>query len=152
MPCPAGAARGVFRVALAGDSRRIQMGKGNPMGRALQIVLWSALGSMALPGTAAHATPQVEADQAEASSVAWTDAVDADALAALRGGADQRNIANSNQLSGAVGDNSAANLVTGNNSIAGGSFANASGLPMVIQNSGNNVLIQNSTIVNVQLQ
>lgn len=90
--------------------------------------------------------------RATGDDAGWGAAVDAAALAGLRGGADTRNIANTNQLSGTVGDNSAANLVTGSNSIAGGAFANASGLPMVIQNSGNNVLIQNSTIVNVQLQ
>ena len=31
-------------------------------------------------------------------------------------------------------------------------FNGAAGVPMVIQNSGNNVLIQNATIVNVQFQ
>ena len=43
-------------------------------------------------------------------------------------------------------------LATGSNVIADGAFSGASGLPMVIQNSGNNVLIQSATIVNVQLQ
>jgi hypothetical protein len=56
------------------------------------------------------------------------------------------------KLSGTVTDNSAVNVVTGNNVINGGSFANSSGLPTVIQNSGSNVLIQNATIVNVQFQ
>jgi len=82
----------------------------------------------------------------------WDQALDESGLEALRGGAAERNIDNANTLSGMVGGNVATNLATGNNSIAEGSFANASGLPMVIQNSGNNVLIQNSTIVNVQLQ
>jgi hypothetical protein len=38
------------------------------------------------------------------------------------------------------------------NWIGGGAFGNAAGLPMVIQNSGNSVLIQNATVVNVQMQ
>jgi hypothetical protein len=38
------------------------------------------------------------------------------------------------------------------NVISGGSFANSSGLPVVIQNSGANVLIQNATVINLQLQ
>ncbi len=61
-------------------------------------------------------------------------------------------VKNDNQLSGTVTDNLASNVVTGSNSIAEGSFANASGLPMVIQNSGSNVLIQNATIINVRYQ
>jgi hypothetical protein len=55
-------------------------------------------------------------------------------------------------LSGSVANNSAVNVMTGNNSIADGSFSNASGFPIVIQNSGANVLIQNATIINLQYQ
>lgn len=53
-------------------------------------------------------------------------------------------------LTGAVSDNSAKNISTGSNAITQGSFANSSGLPTVIQNSGANVLIQNATILNVR--
>ena len=38
------------------------------------------------------------------------------------------------------------------NSIDGGALANASGVPIVIQNSGANVLIQNATIINLQMR
>ena len=55
-------------------------------------------------------------------------------------------------LNGTVSNNSADHLVTGANGISGGAFSGAAGLPMVIQNTGNNVLIQNATIVNVQFQ
>ncbi len=55
-------------------------------------------------------------------------------------------------LHGTVGQNVATNVVTGANIVSDGAFSNASGLPMVIQNSGANVLIQNATIVNVQFQ
>jgi len=51
-----------------------------------------------------------------------------------------------------VANNSAFNVMTGSNSIADGSFTNSSGFPMVIQNSGSNVLIQNATIINLQYQ
>ena len=51
-----------------------------------------------------------------------------------------------------MGNNTAINTVSGNNIIDNGSFANAQGLPMVIQNSGSNVLIQNATVINLQLQ
>ncbi len=55
-------------------------------------------------------------------------------------------------LGGTVGNNTAVNTVSGNNVIDSGSFANAQGLPMVIQNSGSNVLIQNATVINLRLQ
>lgn len=71
-------------------------------------------------------------------------------LAGYRGGFDVVN--NDMQLSGAVTNNSAVDVLSGSNFIADGSFANASGMPMVVQNSGSNVLIQNATIINVQMQ
>ena len=52
---------------------------------------------------------------------------------------------------GTVNDVSVLNAVTGNNTITEGALAGASGLPMVIQNSGNGVLIQNATIVNLDM-
>lgn len=53
---------------------------------------------------------------------------------------------------GVVTDNRAVDVVTGSNAIRDGSFANASGIPVVVQNTGANVLIQNATIVNIQLR
>lgn len=71
-------------------------------------------------------------------------------LAELRGGTETP--WSDMKLNGTVGNNAATNVVTGANIITDGAFANASGLPMVIQNSGANVLIQNATIVNVQFR
>jgi len=71
-------------------------------------------------------------------------------LDGLRGGADT--VSNDMNLSGTVANNTAVNVVSGMNTISNGSFSNASGLPVAIQNSGANVLIQNATIINVQLQ
>lgn len=59
---------------------------------------------------------------------------------------------NTNSLSATLYDNKAIDNVTGSNYINGGAFSGASGLPTVIQNSGNNVLIQNATILNVKMQ
>lgn len=53
-------------------------------------------------------------------------------------------------LDGEVSDNTANNLVSGQNLIDGGSFANNAGIATVIQNSGSNVLIQNGMAVSVQ--
>ncbi|MDQ6638869.1 MAG: hypothetical protein M3Z15_04290 [Pseudomonadota bacterium] len=75
--------------------------------------------------------------------------VDLKVLARKRGGAD---VINDMQLKGVVADNRAINVTTGNNFITDGAFANTSGLPLVVQNTGNNVLIQNATIVNVQVK
>jgi hypothetical protein len=71
-------------------------------------------------------------------------------LAELRGGTETP--WSDMKLNGTVGNNAATNVVTGANVITDGAFSNASGLPMVIQNSGANVLIQNATIVNVQFK
>jgi hypothetical protein len=69
-------------------------------------------------------------------------------LAEQRGGTETHN---QNNVAGTVTDNVASQLTTGSNSISENSFSNSSGIPIVIQNSGNNVLIQNSTILNLQL-
>lgn len=55
-------------------------------------------------------------------------------------------------IGGVVKDASATNVSTGNNAIRDGSFSNAVGFNTVIQNSGANVLIQNSMTVNVQFK
>jgi len=61
-------------------------------------------------------------------------------------------VANDMKLDGVVSENLAANVVTGSNLVTEGSLAGSAGMPTLIQNSGNNVLIQNATIVNLQLQ
>ena len=74
------------------------------------------------------------------------------ALATLedqRGGA--QGISSDMKLSGTTAGNLATNVVTGTNAISTGAFANMSGLPVVIQNSGANVLIQNAVILNLQM-
>ena len=71
-------------------------------------------------------------------------------LSDFRGGFDV--VKNDMQLNGVVAHNSAVDVATGSNFIASGSFSNSSGFPMVVQNSGSNVLIQNATIVNLQYQ
>jgi hypothetical protein len=55
-------------------------------------------------------------------------------------------------VDGAVHGNTATNSVNGQNLITSGSFANANGLATAIQNSGNNVLIQNATILTIDMR
>ncbi|MFZ5655597.1 MAG: hypothetical protein ACOY37_00800 [Pseudomonadota bacterium] len=72
-------------------------------------------------------------------------------LAAMRGGdGNVNNVSNRANLRGNVNGNSATNVISGGNLVSDSSFGNAAGISTVIQNSGSNVLIQNSTIVNVQ--
>lgn len=78
--------------------------------------------------------------------------LDSASLGAHRGGSELIQLHADSALDGIVGGNEASNVRTGGNLITAGSFAGASGLATVVQNSGNNVLIQNSTIVNVQVQ
>ena len=90
-----------------------------------------------------------QAQDTSAALAGFGPALDSDNLADFRGGSE---LASSEmRLTGTTADNSATNVVTGANSISAGSFANMSGIPVVIQNSGANVLIQNATIVNLQL-
>ena len=73
---------------------------------------------------------------------------DAD-LANQRGGSETH--LNQNNATGTVSGNVASQLNTGSNTISESAFSNSNGIPIVIQNSGNNVLIQNSTILNLNL-
>jgi hypothetical protein len=114
---------------------------------------------LALVATAAGAAPVTDTQAAaralfrpenaiQARAPAQADRRDA-VLATQRGGTDTRNDA---RIDGTVAANTAVNVVTGANSIDAGSFANMAGIPVVIQNSGANVLIQNATIINLQFK
>lgn len=93
---------------------------------------------------------KVNVAQEDDLSKGWGKTTDAAVLGDLRGGADI--ITTEATLGGTVGNNTATNITTGMNVIDNGSFANSSGLPVVIQNSGANVLIQNATVINLRLQ
>ena len=67
-------------------------------------------------------------------------------------GAGDTKVVNLNDVRGSVQNNTASDLVTGSNVITNGSFTGTQGFPTVIQNSGNNVLIQSSTIINIGMQ
>jgi hypothetical protein len=108
-----------------------------------------ALGAMACaPVLAQTAGPATGPPSADTGSALFAQPVAAETLATFRGGAQVRNTMT---LDGVTADNSAYEVTTGSNSIGTGSFANMSGLPIVIQNSGANVLIQNAVILNVQM-
>ncbi|MDH5830711.1 hypothetical protein QFW80_09325 [Luteimonas sp. M1R5S18] len=109
----------------------------------LLLVPWPALAGMAEPDAAP--TP---AASAGAAREALGPAVADEALAGLRGGEGSTVV--SVDAHGTVDGNTASQIVSGDNRVDGGAFANAAGLNTVIQNSGSNVLIQNGTSVNVR--
>lgn len=75
--------------------------------------------------------------------------VPAATLGNYRGGSEL--VHNDMTLSGTTAGNTAINVATGTNTISAGAFSNMSGLPLVVQNSGANVLIQNAVILNLQV-
>ena len=71
-------------------------------------------------------------------------------LGAFRGG-DVR-VTNTNNLDAQLHNNTATSNVTGSNFVTSGAFSGSSGFSTVVQNSGNNVIIQNATVLNLQMQ
>lgn len=106
--------------------------------------LLAALAALAAPLGAAQASPEASLGPPLPPAQ----------LATARGTGGTEPVLNpiSTTIGGAVGGNSAAGLATGNNVIQTGSFADASGMPVVIQNSGANVLIQNATVIHLELR
>tara|TARA_R110001599_G_scaffold2861_5_gene15488 strand:- start:5978 stop:6325 length:348 start_codon:yes stop_codon:yes gene_type:complete len=72
-------------------------------------------------------------------------------LAQERGMGGVFDITNNTHLEAVLTDNYASNSVTGSNSIGQGSFSEAAGVFSIIQNTGNNVIIQDSTIITVTI-
>jgi hypothetical protein len=87
------------------------------------------------------------------SMTSWGAPIPSTQLDAHRGGTDTGPVTiNANILNAKLFDNVAKDNVTGNNTINGNAFAGASGLPIVIQNSGNNVIIQSGTVLNLTMK
>jgi hypothetical protein len=97
-----------------------------------------------------NAKPESAAPARSGLSLDFGPAADLGKLEASRGGADTTR--NDMKLDGVVTGNSATNVSTGANVIDSGAFSNMSGIPVVIQNSGANVLIQSATIINLQFK
>jgi hypothetical protein len=125
----------------------------------------AVLALLSAPAFAGPAEAQVSQAQAPARQDAKQDAAaparaglsldfgpaaDLGKLEQSRGGAAETK--NDMKLDGVVTGNSATNVSTGANMIDNGAFSNMSGIPVVIQNSGANVLIQSATIINVQFK
>jgi hypothetical protein len=118
-------------------------------GVALICVMGWSVGALAAPPDVSRNHSQ-HGNSQQAVVDGFGQAVSTDTLGHYSGGSSL--VQNNNNLTGTVSNNSATDVTSGANSIADGSFAGASGIPSVIQNTGNNVLIQNAVIVNVQMK
>lgn len=105
--------------------------------------------SVNLPSPVFEDNDESSANSPPKPEEALTEKIEIENLGKMRGGFDSVN--NDQKLSGVVGTNTANNVLSGNNSISSNSFTNSVGIPIVIQNSGANVLIQNSTIINLRM-
>jgi hypothetical protein len=105
---------------------------------------------LALLSGPAMAQTQAETLDMDGLRVAFGAPLSEQRLGGLRGGTDTT--VNDMRLSGTTAGNSAYNVSTGNNALGSGAFSAMSGIPVVIQNTGANVLIQNAVILNLQLQ
>lgn len=130
--------------------------------RKLLIAALVLLGSaLPVPGALAEPVDPTMAEQSDAVDVSQCGpAVSGKELVEQNGRQDniqldQLNVqsSNINQDNARVDGNSLINPgATGINSVSDNAFANASGIATVIQNSGNQVLIQNSMILNLLLK
>jgi hypothetical protein len=77
-------------------------------------------------------------------------AVATDSALSISRGTD--NVTSTNNLGASLYGNSALNTVTGGNFVTNGAFASSTGFSTVVQNSGNNVLIQSALILNLNVQ
>ena len=114
--------------------------------------LWTGSAALAwvLPATAlAQAATLQIADPTLSSRTPFNVPVAVATLEDQRGG--MQGASSEMNLSGTTANNSATDVLTGTNTISAGAFANMSELPVVIQNSGANVLIQNAVILNLQM-
>ncbi|CAG0938202.1 hypothetical protein GALLN_00153 [Gallionellaceae bacterium] len=108
-----------------------------------------------IPVTPEIATPEIATPEMATPEMATPEILafgeqvaDAD-LSTYRGGLALQT--NDMRLNGNLYNNQAIANVTGSNFVTQDAFSGASGFSTVVQNSGNNVIIQNATILNISL-
>lgn len=90
-------------------------------------------------------------DSMESQLLSFGEPVESADLEVARGGEAVVVKLNSNQLEAYSNNNQVIDTITGANVIGGSAFSGLNGLSSVVQNTGNNVIIQDSTIVNIEL-
>ncbi|MDE3060598.1 MAG: carbon storage regulator [Pseudomonadota bacterium] len=88
--------------------------------------------------------------QAADQEIAFAHPMGDEELAQYRGAGLAMNY-NLSSLNAALNNTSAVNTVSGGNVLQSGALTQVSGITSVIQNSGNNVIIQSNTIVNLTM-
>jgi hypothetical protein len=111
------------------------------------LIFMAAASTLVVP--AAAWAEDAPAPNPQAPAALGAAAVPDSELSNYRGGAEITNI---NDLNAGLYNNNALNSVTGGNFVTDGALAGSSGFSTLIQNSGNNVLIQNAMILNLQVQ
>lgn len=107
---------------------------------------WRGAAALLLASGAAWA-----GESGEAGSADFGSPVEAQVLEERRAG-ESRQVLNLQETNATLQDNAAIHTVSGANSMTGDAFRGASGFPVAVQNSGNNVIIQNAFIVNLDMQ
>ena len=117
------------------------------------LICWIAFAASALAPPAQTIAQTLPAPPAATNTVGHSAGFDKPVapatLEGYRGGTSF--VSNDMTLAGTTANNAAINVATGSNAISAGAFANMSGIPLVIQNTGANVLIQNAVILNLQM-
>lgn len=102
-----------------------------------------------LLGSLSASAEETVAVQVASSISAFGEPIPDDGLSAHRGGSAQQY--SLMRLDSKLIDNQAIANITGSNFVTQSAFSGASGFSTVVQNSGNNVIIQNATILNLSL-
>lgn len=113
--------------------------------RLTRLALLTAL----LPAHALAQTESLPTPETGTPRSAFAQPVATQALAGLRGGSEW--VSSNIKLLGTTAGNTADHVITGSNAISAGALANLNGIPLVIQNTGANVLIQNAVILQLQM-
>ena len=118
------------------------------MGRSLKCCFFTLLVMMQNQTVNADSAPNQDKLHLSPAETALSEELD---NARGREGVDMFTLNNTN-VRASLNNNAANNNINGLNIIDHGSFAQASGITSVIQNSGNNVIIQNATTMTVTIQ
>lgn len=108
------------------------------------------LGGLVLLMNLQFSTRALGDDSTAPNETAFGPAISNFDLGTYRGGSVR--VTNTNNLDAQLHDNTAISNVTGSNFVTSEAFSGSSGFATVVQNSGNNVIIQNATVLNLQMK
>lgn len=119
----------------------------------MRIIFSIVVSVLGLCLSTAHADSSERGSAPSTAITSWGSPIPSEQLDTQRGGTDTGPVTiNANILNAKLYDNAAIDNVTGHNTITGNAFSGAGGLPIVFQNSGNNVIMQSGTVLNLTLK